>query len=119
MFSLIDFSPLTAEQRALPNALVMFSVKDQDLFGISNQYVADCFITFREIEQANAQQQVHLKLSRPPTLGKWFLHDQNSKQSEINFLSFCVSFALTLSMQIQIVYVHSSIDRVTNRLETF
>lgn len=48
----------------------MFSIKDQDYFGITNQYVADCFMSFREIEQSNTQQQVHLKLNRPTSLGK-------------------------------------------------
>lgn len=55
----------------MQTALVQFSVKDKDLFGISNQYVADCFVTFAEIENGDKQQQIHLKLNKPSTLGEF------------------------------------------------
>lgn len=51
------------------NAVIQFSVKDKDLFGISNQYIADCFVLFNEIEHFDKQQQIHLTLNRPSTLG--------------------------------------------------
>lgn len=53
----------------MQNAVIQFSVKDKDLFGISNQYIADCFVLFNEIEHFDKQQQIHLKLNRPSTLG--------------------------------------------------
>lgn len=48
----------------------MFCVKDQDLFGYSNKYIAECFITFEEIQRRNdPTEQIHLKLSRPTVTG--------------------------------------------------
>lgn len=55
----------------MKNALIHFSVKDKDLFGISNQYIADCFVLFNEIGNYDKQQQIHLKLNRPSTLGRF------------------------------------------------
>jgi len=60
--------PLTSEQRAMGTALILFCVKDKDLFGITNQYIAECFLTFEDIEKMNNScEQIHLKLSRPKT----------------------------------------------------
>lgn len=54
----------------MKNALIQFSVKDKDLFGISNQYIADCFVLFNEIGEYVQNEQQHLKLNRPSTLGE-------------------------------------------------
>lgn len=54
----------------MDNAVVVFSVKDRDLFGISNQYVAECFISFEEIARGDKTEQKHLKLSRPTSSGE-------------------------------------------------
>lgn len=62
-------SPISREQREIENALVIFNIKDRDLFGISNQYVAECFIPFAEIEHSNSTEQKHLTLNRPMTTG--------------------------------------------------
>lgn len=51
--------------------MLILSVKDRDLFGISNQYVAECFITFAEIERSDGVQQIHLTLNRPNTTGSF------------------------------------------------
>jgi BAI1-associated protein 3 len=52
----------------------MFSVKDKDYFGMSNQYLAESFISFSEIADVTSDsgkiQQIHLKLNRPKKLGK-------------------------------------------------
>jgi len=53
----------------------MFSVKDKDLFGMSNQYIAECFLAFKDIEDVttnnNVQiEQTHMKLTRPTNLGR-------------------------------------------------
>lgn len=47
----------------------MFTVKDRDLFGISNQYVAEGFIAMTEIAGVDANDQIHLALSRPQSIG--------------------------------------------------
>uniref|UniRef100_A0A182J7R8 Munc13-4 n=1 Tax=Anopheles atroparvus TaxID=41427 RepID=A0A182J7R8_ANOAO len=62
----IKFTP---EQRAIPNALIMFSIKDKDLFGMSNQYLAECYLSFNDIadvsEDSGKIEQKHLVLTRP------------------------------------------------------
>lgn len=61
---------LNPEQRYKKDALILFSVKDRDLFGMSNQYVAECFLSFKEIEDymQEGNSQIHLKLTRPKNL---------------------------------------------------
>lgn len=51
-------------------ALIMFSVKDKDLFGMSNQYIAECLLSFGEVEESEDGnvQQLHLKLTKPTNL---------------------------------------------------
>lgn len=65
---------LTPEQRNYKNGLVVFNVKDKDMFGMSNQYLAEAFLHFSEIpdtsEDIRGLPQVHLMLSRPTKLGK-------------------------------------------------
>lgn len=67
------YSSLTPEQRDLPDALLMFSVKDYDYFGMANQYVGECFIKFSEIADITGDsgqiRQLHLTLSRPKNCG--------------------------------------------------
>lgn len=51
--------------------MILFSVKDKDLFGITNQFVAECSMTFQEIMLLNgSREQIHLKLSRPNSSGE-------------------------------------------------
>lgn len=62
--------PLTPEQRAMPTAIILFCVKDKDYFGITNQYIAECFLTFQDIaNMPNSCEQIHLKLTRPKNTG--------------------------------------------------
>lgn len=85
--------PLTPEQRAVENAVILFSVKDKDYFGISNQYIAECYITFSDINQvSDTNEQIHLKLSRPMSLGE-FQRDTNRLKQIIN-----VDFILRLGL---------------------
>lgn len=73
----------------MQNALVHFSVKDKDLFGISNQYIADCFVLFSEIANFDQQQQIHLKLNRPPTLGgliEFYRKSQDFSSDDFDFM---------------------------------
>jgi len=66
--------PLTPEQKAMHNAVVMFSVKDKDLFGYSNQYIAECYLIFQNIPH-DGSDQIHLKLSRPTVTCKVFFNN--------------------------------------------
>lgn len=51
-------------------AIILFSVKDKDLFGMSNQYIAECYILFKNIPEGDQNnEQIHLLLSRPTKLG--------------------------------------------------
>lgn len=59
---------LTPEQRTKSDALILFSIKDKDLFGMSNQYISECFILFKEIDETSADKQVHLTLTKPTSL---------------------------------------------------
>lgn len=46
-------------------------MKDKDLFGMSNQYIAECYLTFQDIDNTTGtNEQIHLKLSRPKNIGK-------------------------------------------------
>ncbi|XP_031620349.1 protein unc-13 homolog 4B isoform X3 [Contarinia nasturtii] len=57
--------PLNDEQRSNGDAILIFSVKDRDLLGFSNQYIAEGFVKFNEIANSNRSEQKHLKLNRP------------------------------------------------------
>lgn len=58
---------LSPEQRSKSDALILFSIKDKDLFGMSNQYIAECFLMFKEIEEM-PDKQIHLTLTKPASL---------------------------------------------------
>lgn len=63
-------SPISPEQRAMDNAIILFSVKDKDLFGMSNQYIAECYVAFKHISNGDIpNEQIHLILSRPTKTG--------------------------------------------------
>ncbi|KAI8044363.1 protein unc-13 homolog 4B isoform X1 [Drosophila gunungcola] len=55
---------LTEQQRNDKNSLILFSVKDKDLFGMSSQYIAECYISFEDLE-ATPGEQIMMNLSRP------------------------------------------------------
>lgn len=62
---------LSNEQRAMDSALILFCLKDKDLFGISNQYIAECYLSFKDIQEASSNnEQIHLKLNRPRNTGE-------------------------------------------------
>lgn len=58
---------LAPEQRSKSDALILFSIKDKDLFGMSNQYIAECYLMFKEIDEM-ADNQIHLTLTKPTSL---------------------------------------------------
>lgn len=47
----------------------MFSVKNKELLGISNKYIGECFVTFRQIADSEQKQQINLILNRPTATG--------------------------------------------------
>ena len=53
----------------MQNSIILFSIKDKDLFGMTNQYIAECYITFADI-MAYEGEQIHMELSRPEYTGK-------------------------------------------------
>lgn len=64
----------TPDQRNVKDAIILFSVKDKDLFGMSNQYLAECYLSFNDIADITGEsgkiEQKHLILTRPYRLGK-------------------------------------------------
>lgn len=74
---------MTEEQRNMKEAIILFSVKDKDYFGMSNQYVADAFLMFKDIADITSDsgsiQQLHLKLTRPQNEGELYLSVSNSQ----------------------------------------
>uniref|UniRef100_A0A336MP88 CSON004614 protein n=1 Tax=Culicoides sonorensis TaxID=179676 RepID=A0A336MP88_CULSO len=72
LFPLYDekFSvPLTPEQRAMSDAIIVFCVKETDMFGVSHRYNAECYLTFNEITDITGDvgkvQQILLPLTKP------------------------------------------------------
>lgn len=72
--SLLSSRNLTDDQRRMGEAVILFSVKDKDYFGMSNQYVADAFLMFKDIADITSDsgciKQLHLKLTRPQNEGE-------------------------------------------------
>lgn len=61
---------LTEEQLRVKNSLLLFSVKDKDLFGMANQYIAETLLSLDTIQSGSAHEQIHLTLTRPNNMGK-------------------------------------------------
>lgn len=70
----MSFRTLSPEQRAINDAIILFSVKDKDYFGMANQYVAESFLSFSDIADITGDsgqiKQMHMTLTRPPKQGK-------------------------------------------------
>lgn len=68
-------SPLTPEQRALKNGMVMFKVQDEDFMGFRCEYISEAFVHFKDIPFADSDTdldhlpQTKLFMSVPKTLG--------------------------------------------------
>ncbi|XP_012162614.1 protein unc-13 homolog 4B isoform X2 [Ceratitis capitata] len=58
---------LTEEQLLMHNSIILFSIKDKDLFGVTSQYIAECYITFADL-MGNENEQILMELSRPRLL---------------------------------------------------
>lgn len=72
-------SPLTPEQRAEKNALVMFIIKDQDFMGLRNEFISETFVHFKDIPSAQAEDQftclpqIKLNMTVPKSLGRYLI----------------------------------------------
>ncbi|XP_030370061.1 protein unc-13 homolog 4B isoform X2 [Scaptodrosophila lebanonensis] len=55
---------LSEEQLSKQNSIILFSIKDKDLFGMTSQYIAECYVTFADL-MAFENEQIHMELSRP------------------------------------------------------
>ena len=57
----------------MPEAIILFSVKDHDYFGMANQYVAEAFLMFKDIVDITGDsgsiKQMNLTLTRPQNDG--------------------------------------------------
>ncbi|XP_026666615.1 protein unc-13 homolog 4B isoform X1 [Ceratina calcarata] len=69
LFDEIFTIPLTSEQRATENAIVVFELKDKDF--LRSRFMAEAFLPFSDIPETGPDRaiesldQIHLKLSRP------------------------------------------------------
>lgn len=71
----IFFRPITSEQRIVPDALLLFIMKDQDFYGAKNDYMAEAYVRISDatrVEKGVYAKQIHLKLNRPFNLGNYF-----------------------------------------------
>ncbi|XP_030568639.1 protein unc-13 homolog 4B-like [Drosophila novamexicana] len=76
---------LNSDQRLMEDSLILFSVKDKDLFGMTSQYIAECYITFADLI-ASKGEQIIMSLSRPEYTDSMALraleHRQGDKQAK-------------------------------------
>lgn len=70
----LSFRTLSKDQRKLTEAIILFSVKDHDYFGMANQYVAEAFLMFKDIADITSEsgtiKQLNLTLTRPQNEGE-------------------------------------------------
>lgn len=73
--TLFIFRPLTPEQRAMSDAIIVFCVKETDMFGVSHRYNAECYLSFNEITDITGDvgkvQQILMPLTRPTKTGNY------------------------------------------------
>lgn len=63
---------LANDQAKIKDALVMFVMKDQDLFGATNDYMAEAFVPLNDVDQVEPNKYPkmrNLKLNRPKNTG--------------------------------------------------
>lgn len=77
---------LTEEQLKVRNPLLLFSVKDKDLFGMANQYIAEALLSLETIKDGSASEQIHLTLTRPSNMGEWECSGDVKRREVINLI---------------------------------
>lgn len=76
---------LTEEQMRVKSPLLLFSVKDKDLFGMANQYIAETLLGLETVLAGEARDQIHLTLTRPSNMGEWrvlWCHGRESRREK-------------------------------------
>lgn len=74
------YSSLTPEQRNEKNGLVMFKIDDQDFMGMTNEFIAETFVHFKDIpstqleNEADNSPQIRLTLTVPKSLGNHLIY---------------------------------------------
>ncbi|XP_026805055.1 protein unc-13 homolog 4B isoform X2 [Rhopalosiphum maidis] len=80
--------PLTPEQRSEENGLVMFIVKDQDFMGMTNEFVSETFVHFKDIPFTQLENdlgsvpQIRLKLTSPKSLDSTILKALDTRSTD-------------------------------------
>nr|CAD7408511.1 unnamed protein product [Timema cristinae] len=79
---------LTLEQRQMKDAMVQFVIKDQDFLGMRNEFIGETFMSFSDIPKTEMtvgleqMEQIHLKLSRPASLGSETVRALDHRQGD-------------------------------------
>ncbi|CAG2056866.1 unnamed protein product [Timema podura] len=79
---------LTLEQLQMKDAMVQFVIKDQDFLGMRNEFIGETFISFSDIPKTEMtvgleqMEQIHLKLSRPASLGSETIRALDHRQGD-------------------------------------
>ncbi|KAH8309667.1 hypothetical protein KR044_007803 [Drosophila immigrans] len=69
------------EQRKNKNNLIIFNIKDKDLFGMSSQHIAECYITFADLI-ACRDEQILMNLCRPEYSDSMTLRALENRQGD-------------------------------------
>ncbi|XP_067616080.1 protein unc-13 homolog 4B isoform X4 [Eurosta solidaginis] len=72
---------LSEEQPFKQNSLILFSIKDKNLFGITSQHIAECCITFADL-MATENEQIHMELLQPQYLESETIHALECRQGD-------------------------------------
>ncbi|KAH8410713.1 hypothetical protein KR215_009957 [Drosophila sulfurigaster] len=72
---------LKEDQRKNGNSLVLFNIKDKDLFGITSQHIGECYITFADL-RACQEEQILMNLCRPEYSDSMALRALENRQGD-------------------------------------
>ncbi|KAH8358960.1 hypothetical protein KR093_003577 [Drosophila rubida] len=72
---------LKEEQRNSENSLIVFNIKDKDLFGMTSQHIAECYITFADLIGCQ-DEQILMNLCRPEYSDSMALRALENRQGD-------------------------------------
>ncbi|XP_051863663.1 protein unc-13 homolog 4B isoform X6 [Drosophila albomicans] len=72
---------LKEDQRKNGNSLILFNIKDKDLFGITSQHIGECYITFADL-RACQEEQILMNLCRPEYSDSMALRALENRQGD-------------------------------------
>ncbi|XP_018323999.1 protein unc-13 homolog 4B isoform X2 [Agrilus planipennis] len=77
---------LTSEQKNIKDGLLLFSIRDKDLFGMNTQFIGEAFLHFNEIAQSTesieSHPQLQLPIHRPTNLNTDLMKALESRQGD-------------------------------------